>query len=707
MANFFDQFDVAPPKPAPGGNFFDQFEGLKVSTPEAVALGAKSGATAGFYDELTGATEAGRRLIPKEGNAALDIMERLPLGNITVPVTRALAGGIGAAFDGLTGNGHSAVIEAYQAGRDRVRGMQKAARQQHPIAYGASELAGGLATVPVMPAVAAPKVAGLAGRAGAAALTGAGYGALSGAGEGEGVEDTAQRAATGAAIGGALGGVAAPIIDGVTAVGSKLFGGLTRKGREVEAARQVTGAVEKDNPGAANAVETAAQTLESAKRSGVPLIAADVGDTATRRLADAASIKSPGAQKALEEAFVARKATQHDRLLDQVRAIAGNVDSTLEREALERAASLANRPAYEAAMKAGANGVWSPELERLAGAPAIREAAQGAMPSLANRGIVEGFAAPRQNPLQWDRETGLASLTTLPNGNTRVPDLRFWDQVKKNLDGMIGKADRAGDKPRVAELTSVKNELVANLDQVVPLYKDARGRAARYFGAGDAMEAGEKFATSSMQNTEARQALAKMSQPERDLFARGFASDLIKTIREAPNPTNVINKIQNAPAALERIEIALGPNGARRLEAFARLENIMRQTKDAVTGNSKTAQRLVDAGIISGGLGFDLANGQIADPTSIGTWAVIGALTKAGRRQINEKVAEQVGKLLASSDPQALRNALDMAVRNPRLLDAVRRADNLVSKTLAITQPSPGRFLGPAQSRADDQQDAR
>jgi hypothetical protein len=182
-----------------------------------------------------------------------------------------------------------------------------------------------------------------------------------------------------------------------------------------------------------------------------------------------------------------------------------------------------------------------------------------------------------------------------------------------------------------------------------------------------------------MQNSEARAAVAKMTPEQKRAFAYGFASDFIKKIREAPDRANLMNRIMNSDAARERLEIALGPDAARRMEAFARLENMMQRTKEAVTGNSKSAQRFVDAGIISGGLGYDLANGDFG-PSSLGTMAIVGALTKAGRRQINEKVAAKVGELLASNDPKALREAIDLAAKSPRVLDAIRRADSLVSR---------------------------
>jgi hypothetical protein len=178
---------------------------------------------------------------------------------------------------------------------------------------------------------------------------------------------------------------------------------------------------------------------------------------------------------------------------------------------------------------------------------------------------------------------------------------------------------------------------------------------------------------------------------------------LLKAIRETPDRANVTNRtFLNSPAAIDRIRIALGPDGARRIEAFIRLENMMQATKNAVTGNSKTMQRAVDAGIMGTGLGANLESGDWS-PDSLGTMMIAGALAKAGRRSINTAIAERVGKLLASQDPQALRDAIQMAARNPGLLDAIRRADNLLPRVLSGTlKPNSGKTVLPAAAEGGD-----
>jgi hypothetical protein len=113
--------------------------------------------------------------------------------------------------------------DRYDNALTEARGVQDAAQSQHPVAYGAGEVAGA-----ALPAVVAPELYGssaiaaaptAASAAGRAALAGGAVGAVSGFGGGEGgVKDRLQSAATGGAAGAAIGAVAAPI---ARAIGSR------------------------------------------------------------------------------------------------------------------------------------------------------------------------------------------------------------------------------------------------------------------------------------------------------------------------------------------------------------------------------------------------------------------------------------------------------------------------------------------------------
>ena len=127
---------------------------------------------------------------------------------------------------------------------------------------------------------------------------------------------------------------------------------------------------------------------------------------------------------------------------------------------------------------------------------------------------------------------GAYTLATDANGNRAIPSLQFWDAVKQNLDDKIGAARRAGEKGHAADLTALNAQLKAHLDAAVPSYADARAGAAAFFGAQDALEAGQKFRTARGKNAQYTRALSSMSPPERQLFARGYASELADRVLE-------------------------------------------------------------------------------------------------------------------------------------------------------------------------------
>lgn len=95
--------------------------------------------------------------------------------------------------------------EQYDVALPQERASQQAAQQENPGSYFAGQLAGGLATAPVIPAVGAG-AASMAGRIGGGLLSGAGVGGLYGFNSGEGgLESRLGEAGKGAAFGGALG----------------------------------------------------------------------------------------------------------------------------------------------------------------------------------------------------------------------------------------------------------------------------------------------------------------------------------------------------------------------------------------------------------------------------------------------------------------------------------------------------------------------
>lgn len=666
----------------------------------AALEGALQGASANFSDEIYGASKA----------------SGLPdwMGGFRAPVGAAKL-----AYEGVTGQNdpkyagslpdvlgvpepteppkRGEATKVYEEKVAEKRQLLKDAAEQYPKTYLASELAGGLA-IPVgggaVPAATLPL------RAAQMAKTGAAYGAVAGAGAGEGAVDTAVKAGVGGVAGAVTGAVASPVLEGAGAAlkygWNKAVAEPVRAALNPEEAAlyKLGNAVKAD----ANIDPTATGRLTPAEMASTDTaMLGDMGGPITRRLADTAAIVHPETGGALNKALTDRAEAQFDRISDWLKSNFNYPNPSLQKEAIQKAATEVNSERYKRAMTEGSGGVWSPELQRLAGSPSIQDAARGSIKALQDRGIAEGFRAPRQMPLEFNPENGLATLAKDGQGATIIPDLRFWDQTKRNLDSAITKAEGYGDKETVARLTDLKTKLVSELDKTVPSYAKARAGAAHFFGEENALDAGKSFVTNNkVTNDEARRELANMKPNERQLFQDGFISQYVDVLSRTGDRRNILNKIADNPRARERLEIVMGKDKYAEFDTKLRIEGIQQLAKDAIQGNSWTARRLADLGMISGA-GIGSVGTYNMDPKEMITGAVVAALASGGKR-IDARVSQKIGEMFMSKDPMLMDRALKLVSNNPimrkSLLDMDKRivasgAERPPGNVPAIAGPQP------------------
>jgi hypothetical protein len=654
----------------------------------AATRGALNGMTTNFYDELKGVAAAGGAGDAEKGG-------REGIDHLIMGLAKYWFGDKDAEAK-------------YNEAVGKERGLTKQTEEQHPIASTVGNIAGAVA----LPIGAYGQAATLPGRMAAGAGIGAVLGGAGGVGEGQGALDSISRGVTGAALGGGLGGAAPAVIEGVIRGGRAVAQPVANAVRgirdtEGEAARRVATAVARDVNTDPNAISRITpQEFGASVQSGGPAMVMDLGGETTRALARSAANTSPEGRAALSRTINDRFEGQTARVSDWFRNSFHFPDADAQSQALSQVSRNVNTPNYARAMADGSRGVWTPELQRLAGAPAIQEAARAASPGLANRGITEGFQAPRQNPFTVDRETGRVSLRQTASGNDVVPDLRFWDQVKRNLDSKIGIAERAGDRPKVGELTGIKNALLEQLDATVPSYQQARAGAAHFFGAQNALEAGQAFVGKNMSAAEARRGLAAMSPTERQLFQDGFVSKYVEDLNKVGDRRSILNKIAESPAAREKLHIAIGRPRAEELEAGLRVEGIMDLARSAVQGNSTTARQLAELGLAGGAYTFSGGGiNPFSDPTAAMNAALVYGAAR-GKGRINENVSRRVAELLTSQDPAIFRRGIQMVARNQNLFNSLRSADRGIARVSGESAPTTGILSMGGVSRAEDQQSA-
>jgi hypothetical protein len=510
------------------------------------------------------------------------------------------------------------------------------------------------------------------------------------AARGGGVAEAGKSAGIGGALGLALPGLGALLNAagrGIADTAGPRLGALLKP--EQEAATRVGRALNADRNNIGAPVLSSQDEL-SAALNNQPLMNVDRGGEATRALARSAANNDPEARALIDRKVSDRFAGQGPRASGFIdRLMGGNTDDLAMQSGLKDAARKANKPAYDKAYQDGSSGVITPELERLAGSPAIAGAMKAAAQKGQDRAIADGYGA--FNPKVTFTPDGRVQFRSGQAGTPTYPDLQFWDYTKRELDDAASAARRQGRDSEAATLTNLSSTLRGELDKAVPSYANARQGAASFFGAEDALDAGKKFVSLSKSIPETKQALAKMSQAERDAFATGFASELKDTIGTVRDRSNVIDRIYGTPEARQKIELALGPDKARQFEAFARVETVMDQLRGAM-GNSTTARQLKEMGMAgAAGAGVGYATGDWKAGLTTGL-LVRGA--RAYGTKIDESMAKSMAGLLLADDPQKVKMAIAAASRNPKAMETVAAMQKFIASTargavVSSTQSQP------------------
>lgn len=567
--------------------------------------------------------------------------------------------------------------DSYDENLQQVQQKTEAAQAAHPNVTLGGEIAGNVGSlIPLGATSMGARALGITGpnllaRAGASGLSGAAISAADTAARGGSAKDVLGSAEIGGGVSAAVPVVGRGIealVRGAGSVVAPRIAAITNPTQE--ASRRVGVAISRDAAANASGVMSTADEA-MARAANIPIVNADRGGEVTRALARSAANQSPEARAAIEKTASDRFGAQSQRAIDFIKKVTGgNVDDLAYQDTLRQTAKSVNDPAYRAAFGAPeAQVVFTPGLQELMQSPSVRAAVAKVPSRSADRGAVQGFKEIG-NPFSVNSQ-GAYVLRRKADGTLVAPSLQFWDQVKRNIDSQISKA--RGDNTRMADLMALKNKLVGELDSAVPSYRSARQGAAAFFDAEDALDAGKKFANTPRLIPEAKRAFASFSPAEKNAFSTGYASELIDKIRASGDRTNVINNVFKSQASRESLDMVLGPQKARQIEAYVRVEDLADRLRGAM-GNSTTARQLVELGIGAGG-GYGIT----------GDWkgALTGAALMKGARYVGEradaKVMESVAKLLTQDNPSALAVAVQQASRNPAYMDALERISSAIA----------------------------
>lgn len=621
--------------------------------------------------------EGQRRLAAESGSGQIGaglsgMIEGVPV------IGPAMLGGVQRAAAGISSliNG-----DGYDQNLKEAQAITNAAKTANPGTNLAGQIAGGVGSViPLGSTAIGARALGIEGpsllaRLGASSLSGGTISAADAAARGGDATTIAGSGAIGTGIGAAVPVLGAGISAGLRGLGAAAYPTVNALARPAaEAERRLGTALNRDQAIAGpNFNGWVAADDATAASNNIPVINADRGGETTRALARSVANQSPEARGILENTASDRFSGQGSRAVEFVKKLAGgNADDLAYQDMIQANAKAVNNPAYKAASSSPqAQSIYTPRIQQLMQSPSFREAIESVPTRSADRGAVQGFKEIG-NPFSMNSQ-GQYVLKQKADGTLVSPNLDFWNQVKINLDSKIGPAKRAGDNALVSDLQGLKSALVDELDGIVPLYKNARTGAAGFFQAEDALDAGRNFARQPRTIPEATKAFNQFSDAQKKAFQTGYASELIDKIKTAGDRTNVINSTFKNQAAREQIELVFGPQKAKELEAYVRVESLVDALRGSL-GNSTTARQLVELGIGAGG-GYGIT----------GDWkgAIGGAAAAKGARYIGQRadaqVMERIAKLLTQDNPAALQVAAQQAARNPAYMGAIERLSNAVA----------------------------
>ena len=599
-------------------------EGAQKSTTQRGIAAALQGPTFGFLDELAGA--------------------------VTAPVT-ALRQDI-------------PLSQAYQQGRDIVRGATESFEAERPFTAAGLQIAAsgpmallkaptaiGRAVMPsitaaapsIAPAVqaagryltAAPatgQVMGLGQRTAQAAASGAGYGLLSGAGAStaENPLDVLSDAATSAVFGGALGAATQPVQSILGAGGRQVMARVSPTAAGSYAQQKVAESLIRDVPkDLASSALNRAQTRLA--RLGPEARIADVGGKSTRNLLDVQATLPGTTTEAVERAIRERQSGRAGRLMTSADEALGTQGAQylakLEDFTNQRFA--ASRPYYAAIDQATTK-------------------VNDAVADVLNK----SQAVQRDAEVLFRTKTGQTiDLSQLQPGQT-VP-MNVLDSLKQSLYDASTSLRRSGNAAQASAYDDVRLKLIGELEKQSPKIggQSAYTLALKtWAGPSQMMEAAE-IGRSVMRGDilDVQQATKGLSPSEIDAFRIGALQALRQSTGTEAGQTSLL-KMWKEPATQERLKSAFG-NDYRTFAAAVAKEARLKGLESTGRG-SQTAARL------AGAADLDVAPlTQTAGAVSSGNLPAIvtAAANLARQTQTPEAVRNEIGRILLSRDPQELR----------------------------------------------------
>ncbi len=444
------------------------------------------------------------------------------------------------------------------------------------------------------------------------------------------------------------------------------------------------------------------EQFNEAVARGVPVTITDLASPETLKRLSTLTTKTPTLERMAGDynEFIVQRAQQSgNRIAQNVDDVFGRpVNAPLSTEMADRVGKQQRDEVYGLVRdpsNAAAHSVDQSLFNDLFKRPIFKQAMKDAeiraqnMPEYEMRPPQRVGGTPPQGTGQFD-EFGEEIMRPGTGGRLQPGNLSYWDQVKRELDGYITRAENKinPDPQAAAQAISARNELLRTLDEI-PGYKNARGVAAETFGARDAPEAGAKFfdRMDMFRRQDATNAFNSMSDAQKELFREGFASRITEIAREG-NIGSLAERFTK-PAFRDRALMVLGPERYYQINAAVASENLISKAKQL--GFVQQPQGVKEASLKGAGLAaatdmFVFGNQMGSSPEQIAKLigaAVASAAGKVGLNAIERRIATNIIPLATSQKPEDIQKLAKLIQASPATNQVLGKLST--SLTTAIT----------------------
>lgn len=570
-------------------------------------------------------------------------------------------------------------------------GMDKKFADEHPIVDTGAKIAGGVAaTLPMAATATGARLLGMTGetlpqlvRNGA--VSGGIIGGADAAVRGE-------NPLTGAAFGGGLGGGLPAVAAGLRLAATPVISNIrARMNPAGYAESQVARAVQESGQTPAQITRQVADA--DAAGQGVFTVADAMGNPGQRMLASTA--RAPGrARTDVVDFLEGRQAGQGERvgnIIDEGLGAGNTARQTVDE--LTQTARREAAPLYREALEQ--QPVWNNRMQEFFDDP------------ITHRGLREGVGVQRLESLAaGERFNPTDFAITDFNGAgdpiiSGVPNMRTINLIKKGWDNILeGYRDKTTGRLVLDEhgraLDQVRRAFLNEVDSLNPKYAQARAAYAGPAQVRDAVDAGAR-AASRGRSADNLQRFDALTAPSQQGFRGGYADTLAARIESTASGSNKVRPLSSIKATDELSALSLhqGPVQPGYLDPLSQRlgrEQRMFQTRNAATGNSKTAENFADDAAMA------VDPGMITNVITGNYGAALRSAIHAGHNRLTGNTPEvraEVARILLQRGQTVPPRVLEQLINR-----AVQRIENVQRVARQVTG-SIGRGTQPVLTQAE------